>query len=34
MSAYVMVIKDILIIVPVVVAYLSYRSNKKTEHDI
>lgn len=35
MSAYVMVIKDILIIiVPVVVAYLSYRSNKKTENDI
>lgn len=35
MDTYIIAIKDILvIIVPIVVAYLSYRSNKKTENDI
>lgn len=35
MDTYITAIKDIfVIIVPIVVAYLSYRSNKKTENDI
>lgn len=35
MNTYITALKDILIIiVPIVVAYLSYRSNKKTENDI
>lgn len=35
MNTYITALKDIfIIIVPIVVAYLSYRSNKKTENDI
>lgn len=35
METYIIAIKDILVIVvPIVVAYISYRSNKKTAHDI
>ncbi len=35
MDAYITAIKDILIIFsPIIVAYISYRSNKKTKHDI
>ena len=35
METYITAIKDILVIVaPIVVAYISYRSNKKTTHDI
>ena len=35
METYITAIKDILVIVaPIVIAYISYRSNKKTTHDI
>ncbi len=35
METYIAAIKDILVVVaPIVVAYISYRSNKKTAHDI
>lgn len=35
MDTYLTAIKDILVIVsPIIVAYISYRSNKKTKHDI
>ena len=35
MDAYITAIKDILVIAsPIIVAYISYRSNKKTKHDI
>lgn len=35
METYIIAIKDILVIVvPIVVAYMNYRSNKKTAHDI
>ena len=35
METYITAIKDILVVVaPIVVAYISYRSNKKTTHDI
>lgn len=35
MDAYLTAIKDILVIAsPIIVAYISYRSNKKTKHDI
>lgn len=35
MDAYLTAIKDILVIVsPIIVAYISYKSNKKTKHDI
>ena len=35
MDAYITAIKDILVIFsPIIVAYISYRSNKKTKHDI
>ena len=35
METYITAIKDILVIIaPIVIAYISYRSNKKTTHDI
>ena len=35
MSEYLTALKDVIIVLsPVIVAYLSYRSNKKTEEDI
>lgn len=35
METYIAAIKDILVVVaPIIVAYISYRSNKKTAHDI
>ena len=35
MGAYITAIKDILVIAaPIIVAYISYRSNNKTSHDI
>lgn len=35
MDAYIIAIKDILVIAsPIIVEYISYRSNKKTKHDI